>query len=180
MKKLFEYIKFSIFVTGVLMGVQIPGFIDQYGNNLDARVSESASSVAEFQGDADKYFNGDMDKLVKHYENKSDPVIVSGGESIGALVSRNNYLVGAQKKFNQSIYASYVHVFFNPVEQIRRDVWSNYTYKVVLNGSAIVIGILSGLVVCGAFELSIFLLFIIRYRRLTEKPKRTQKKHAPY
>ena len=175
MKKLLDYIRFAVFVAGVLIGVQIPDFVDQYGNSLNARVSESANSVSEFQDDADKYFNGDMNKLVEHYDNKSDPVIISGGESIGALVSRNQFLVAAQKRFSQSAYAAYLHVFVSPVEEIRNDVWNNHTYKVVLNVSAIFIGILFGFITSGLFELAILLLGLA-IQVFNRKPKTDVKK----
>jgi len=158
MKKLLDYIKLAVLLGGVLMGVQIPGLVDQYGSSLDSRVSESGNSIAEFQDDADKYYGGDINKLIAHYDNKSDPVIVSGGESIGALVSRNQYLAKAQREFHRSAYSAYIHVFISPVEEVRYDVWSNYTYKVILNGSAITIAIVSGLIALGLFELTFFLL----------------------
>ena len=117
MKKILDYLKLSVFVLGVLVGIQIPGFIDQYGKNLDARVSESGNSVSEFQDDADNYFGGDINRLIEYYSNNVDPVIISGGESIEAIFSRGQLLINAQQQFNQSVYGSYAHVFISPVEK---------------------------------------------------------------
>ena len=63
MTKILDYLKIAAVLVGVLVGVQFPAFIDQYGKNLDSRLSESSNSIAEFQDDADKYFDGDLKKL---------------------------------------------------------------------------------------------------------------------
>lgn len=158
MKKILDYLKLSVFVLGVLVGVQIPGFIDQYGKNLDARVSESGNSIGEFQDDADNYFGGDISRLIEYYSSNIDPVITSGGESIEAIFNRNQLLINAQQQFNQSVFSSYTHVLISPVEEIRNEVWTNYTYNIVLNGEAILLSISVALLALALFELTIFLL----------------------
>ena len=158
MNKIFDYLKLAVFVVGILVGVQVPGFVDQYGKNLEARVIESEMSISGFQDDADKYFAGDITQLIQHYSKKVDPVIVAGGENIEVLVLRNQALKKAQEVFNQSMYSAYIHVFIGPVEEIRHHAWSSYTYGVVLNGSAISIGIAVGLLSLAFFELMIFAL----------------------
>ena len=158
MKKVLDYLKLAVFVLGILVGVQVPGFIDQYGKNLAARVSESANSIGEFQYDADNYFGGDISRLIEYYSSNVDPVITSGGESIEAIFNRNQLLVNAQQQFNQSVFGSYTHVLISPVEEIRNEVWINYSYTIVLNGEAILLSITVALLALALFELTIFLL----------------------
>lgn len=171
MTKILNYLKIAIVLVGVLVGIQVPAFIDQYGKNLNSRLSESRNSISEFQDDADKYFDGDLNKLIAHYEGKKDPVIVSGGESIGALLSRNQNLLKAQAKYSESTYSAYTHVFIDPVKEIRADVWQNYTYSVVFNQAAIIAAVASGLGGLMFFELSIFLL-ILASKALNKSSKR--------
>lgn len=154
--KLFEYIKLVIFVGAILVGIQVPGFVDQYGKNLAAHVSESQHSIAAFQADADKYFAGDLNRLLKHYQQQVDPVIIAGGASIGSLVERNIQLMQALQAFNSSIYSPYRQVFLQPIQEIRAEVWQNYSYTVVLNGTSIVIGILVAVLLLALFEMSLF------------------------
>ena len=161
MTKILEYLKLVVFVTGVLVGIQVPGFIDQYGKNLSARVAESNQSLSQFQDDADKYFAGDLDKLIDYYSQKSDPVIVSGGESIESILSRNRYLTQALDAFNQSPAAAYIHVFMSPVIEIRQAVWENFSYGVMLDGTAIGVGILAGLIALIGLDLMLNLLRIL-------------------
>ncbi|NOU49718.1 DUF2937 family protein [Pseudoalteromonas sp. JBTF-M23] len=155
MAKIFDYLKLTVFVCALLIGVQVPGFVEQYKQNLNARVSESSQSLSAFQNDADKYFAGDINKLIKHYQTNKDPIILSGGDNINKLVTRNQQLINAQAAFNQSILSPYIHVFINPITEIRADVWHNYSYVVVLNEAAIVAGVVCGIVLLALFELFI-------------------------
>ena len=158
MNKLMEYCRLVLFVFGVLVGIQLPSFVGQYGQSLQARLLESNSSVAVFQDDADRYFGGDMNKLIDHYAKKKDPVINSGGESISALMSRNRYLEVALRDFNQSIYSQYLHVFVRPIIEVRDNVWQHYSFSVVLNMTAILFGLAAGLL--GSIVLDLFFVIV--------------------
>lgn len=161
MKKILDYLKITAVLVSVLVGVQVPAFVDQYGKNLHSRLLESNKSINEFKDDAEKFFNGDIQQLIAHYENKPDPVIAAGGESIGALFARNQYLAKALVEYKKSVYNAYLHVLLSPVDEIRTTVWSNYTYSVVLNKSAIIFGVCSGVASLMLFELTIFLFALI-------------------
>jgi len=175
MKKILDYMKLTVFVLGVLVSVQIPGFIDQYGKNLDARVSESGNSINEFQDDADNYFGGDLNRLIEYYNNNLDPIIISGGESIGAIFERNQLLINAQQMFSQSVYSSYIHVFISPVEEIRNDVWTNYTYNIILDGEAIFLSISIALMALALLELTVYFFKIVF--QMLHKPNKSMSKH---
>ena len=144
MHKIVDYLRLILFAGGVLLGVQVPEFVDQYGKNLRSHLLESSLSLQEFKGDAQRYFNGDLDKLIAHYQNKADPVIKDGGASISAIYSRNLHLKQAWATFSKSTYSAYSQVFFTPLADIKNEVWSNFTYAIVLNQSAIISGLCCG------------------------------------
>lgn len=171
MKKIMDYLKLAVLIFGVLIGVQIPGFVSQYGQNLDARVAESSKGLSQFQQDADQYFNGNLQQLLEHYDRNQDPVIVAGGQSIKALVLRNQMLTQAQSNFHQSLYSPYLQVFVSPIAEIRQDVWNHYEYKVILNAEAISIGVIFGLMVLALSELALFILFLL-LKTLFGKPNK--------
>lgn len=178
MSNILNYLKISVVIISILIGIQVPAFVDQYGKSLDSRLAESENSIAEFQDDADKYFDGDLDKLIKHYENKEDPVIVSGGESIETLVSRNKILVNAQVKYQESFYSSYIHVLFSPIKEIREDVWRNYTYSIVLNKVEIIASVISGVGTLMLIDLLIFLLSLLT--KVIKNPSKRDTEHTSY
>jgi len=145
-RRVSEYIRLVTFVAGVLVGIQLPGFVDQYGKALQAHQRESAASLREFQDDAERYFGGSLEKLAEYYRSSPDEVFNAGGLSIGALAQRNEALTRAVNRFYQSPYSPYLQTLLEPVDEIRRDVIDRYTYTVVLNGWAIGFGLLSGFV----------------------------------
>lgn len=156
MGKIFEYIKLIVFVTAILVGIQVPGFVDQYGKHLSARVAESNQNLAAFQRDANKFFAGDLNKLVAHYRKQQDPVFIDGGKSIEQIVLRNQLLTDALLAFKQNFYSPYIHVFLQPIYEIRQQVWQQYNYTVVLNGSSILVGIAIAILLLSLFELTVF------------------------
>ena len=158
MRKILDYLRLLLFTAGVLIGVQVPSFIDQYGKSLEAHLLESSLSLKEFQQDAQRYFGGNLDKLIAHYQNNPDPVIQDGGASIAAIYSRNQSLTQAWSTFSSSTYNAYTHVILKPLDDIKSEVWSRYTYNIVLNRSAIVSGLGCGFILSIIIDLSGLLL----------------------
>lgn len=169
MRKILDYLRLLLFTSGVLIGVQMPGFIDQYGKSLEAHLLESSISLNEFQEDAERYFNGSLDKLIAHYQNNKDPVIKDGGDSIAAIYNRNQTLTQAWKSFTASTYSAYTHVILKPLLDIKYEVWSNYTYNIILNPSAIISGLTCGFILSLLIELA-SLLIIGTIRQLFKRP----------
>ncbi len=144
MKKISEYFRLIVFVMAMLVGIQAPSFVDQYGKSLESHLRESNLSLAEFQDDADKFFSGDLLKLIEHYQNTDDQVFNSGGESIDALYQRNQILQSASQEFKQSLFSPYFVTLKNPIPDIRDEVRENYTYSIILNKIAILLGVVFG------------------------------------
>lgn len=172
MRRILDYLRLLLFTSGVLIGVQVPAFIDQYGKSLEAHLLESSMSLKEFQKDAEHYFDGSLDELIAHYQNNKDPVIKDGGASIAAIYNRNQALVLAWKSFTASTYSAYTHVILKPLLDIKNEVWNNYTYSIILNTSAIISGLTCGFTLALLIELS-SLLVIGAIRQLFQRPPST-------
>ncbi|MEH6579584.1 MAG: DUF2937 family protein [Amphritea sp.] len=161
MRKIIDYLRLILFMGGVLVGIQVPGFIDQYSKSLEAHSRESTLSLEEFQADANKYFNGDLEKLISHYQSNEDPVFNTGGDSIRAIYSRNLLLGKAVEEFQRTTYSAYIHVFLHPVTQIKNEVWESYSYNILLNESAIISGLSLGVILSAITDLLVLLLISI-------------------
>jgi len=158
MRKVLDYLRLILFTCGVLVGVQVPGFIDQYGNNLEAHLLESSLSLNEFNQDAQRYFDGSFDQLIAHYQSNLDPVIKDGGDSIAAIYNRNLELRQAWASFTTSTYSAYAHVILKPLPEIKNEVWHNYTFGITLKPSAIISGLTCGFSLALLIELSSLLV----------------------
>ncbi|WP_076538305.1 DUF2937 family protein [Shewanella sp. UCD-KL21] len=155
MKSVFDYLRLVLFVSGVLLGVQVPAFVDQYGQRLDAHTTEAQLSLAEFQRDADRFFGGDLNKLIEHYQASPDAVINAGGQSIQVLYDRYQLLSSALVQFNQTAYSSFEQVALAPLEDIRQEVWQQFSHTIMLDTRAIAIGLVLGLLFSMLCELTL-------------------------
>jgi len=115
-------------------------------------------SLKAFQKDAERYFDGSLDKLIAHYQNKEDPVIIDGADSIAAIYNRNRTLAQARKSFTASTYSAYKHVILKPLIDIKSEVWDNFTYDIILNPSAIISGLTCGFTLSLLIEISSLLI----------------------
>jgi len=164
MKVIFSYLRLILFLGGVLVGIQVPGFVDQYGKSLKSHFIESETNLNEFKDDAEKYFGGDMEKLIVHYKKDKDPVFTSGGESIDSIYQRNTELKVALADFNSGTISAYFQVFLTPVKDIKSEVWRDYTYSIRLDPSAISVGLVTGLLIAVLAEIFLRIVFVIIMR----------------
>jgi hypothetical protein len=158
MRRIIDYLRLLFFTGGVLVGVQVPAFIDQYGKTLEAHLLESSLNLKEFQKDAERYFDGNLDKLIAHYLNNEDPIVKDGGNSIAAIYTRNQTLTQVWKIFTASTYSAYAHVILNPLKDIENEVWRNYSYSIILNLSAVISGLTCGFILSLIIDISSLLV----------------------
>jgi len=156
MKKITEYFRLIIFVVAMLVGIQAPSFVDQYGKSLESHLRESNLSMQEFQKDADEYFNGDMVQLIGHYLSIKDRVVNSGGENIEDLYLRNMLLKSVSKEFKLNSYRPYIVIFKNMIPDILDEVRENYTFSIILDKIAILLGAIFGF-------LALFFLTLVNF-----------------
>ena len=141
------YLRLLLFFAAALVGVQVPGFVDQYGQSLEARYEESGRSLAAFQRDADRYFDGDMARLIAHYRESDDPVFQDGGGGIYALHERHRELDEALNAFRQGLPHAYWQALVAPAADVREQAWRSYSYVIKLSPTAIALGAGVGMLV---------------------------------
>ena len=147
MKVILSYLRLILFIGGVLAGIQLPSFVDQYGKRLEAHYLESMNGLRQFQVDARKYFDGDMQKLIAHYREHGDPVFQDGGNSIQSIYDRHLLLETAVAAFNKDLWHAYYQAFVAPVADIQGEVLASFSYSVKLDPGAILFGLSFGFVI---------------------------------
>jgi len=136
-----SYLRLTLFALGLLVGVQVPGFIQAYGNHVEARRLEAQQGLQGFQETAGRFFEGDLNALVEHYRASADPVIQSDARSVAALVGRARLLDREWRIMQGPWYARAWHVLISADQDLRRQVWSSYRFQVLLAPEAIAWGI---------------------------------------
>lgn len=160
MKFMFEYIRLILFAFGLLLGIQVPSFVDQYTKRVDAHLIEAQQSLSGFQQTADRYFSGSVEKLIAHYKVSDDPVFRNDADSIQSIYLRvqllSNELTQLQKN---SVVAAY-HSIFNHQKALMEETLAQYSYVILLSPGALLWGICLALVF--AMMIETMLRLIIR------------------
>jgi len=147
-----SYLRLTLFTFGLLVGVQVPGFIEAYAQHVEARRLEAQQGLQGFQETAQRFFNGDMQALVQHYRNSDDPVFQSDAQSVEQLVSRARMLEREWQAMQRPWYARAVHVLLGAERSLREQVWNSYRFQVLLAPEAIAWGLSCALLLAWLVE----------------------------
>ncbi|MDY7561212.1 DUF2937 family protein [Pseudomonas sp. 10B1] len=152
-----SYLRLVLFTAGLLMGVQIPGFISDYTKRVEAHLIEAQQGLKGYTDTAQHFFNGDLQALVAHYRASDDPVFRSDADSLNQLLMRNQALDQEWQAMQAPWYARAWHVATSANPDIRRETFKAYTYQVLLVPEVIAWGIVCALLLALVVE-SFFLL----------------------
>lgn len=148
-----EYLRLIIFAAGLLAGVQLPGFVDQYAQRVDAHYQEAKLNFAGFQQTADRHFGGDVEAMIRHHLASGDVVFQEDGDSIRQIWQRVQLLSRELAAVRQPFPQRAIHVLFTADDELMAETRLNYTYVVPLNQYAVISGILIGLLLALIIEL---------------------------
>lgn len=148
-----SYLRLALFAVGLLVGVQIPGFIDDYAKRVEAHRLESEESLRGFRETAQRFFNGDLAALVAHYRASTDDVMRSDADSVAHLVNRNLLLEGEWLAMQGPWYAQIVHLATDADPALLEETKAAYSYQVMLAPEAIAWGLGCGLLLAWLVEL---------------------------
>lgn len=154
MSKLLDYIRLSFFAGGLLLGVQIPAFVSDFGHALSAQLIEANNAVAPFESDAAQYFNNDLKTLIKHYENVDDGIVKKGASNIRTLYKRQQDLQTAVNRFAQS---KYIFTMISDMSDVKRQVWQRFEGQIILKKDSIIAAIVAAIFTAVFAELTGYL-----------------------
>lgn len=137
---LLSYLRLVLFAAGLLIGVQVPGFISDYAKRVEAHLIESQNSLRGFQGTAQQFFKGDLNALVAHYRASEDPVFRSDAESLSGLLHRQLALDKQYQAMQGPWYIRLLQVALAADPNIRKETWDGYSYQILLTPEAMIWG----------------------------------------
>lgn len=172
MKIIKDYLRLIVFSVGLLVGVQLPAVVDQYAKRVDAKLLESQQNLAGFQQTAERYFAGDIKKLVAHYLASDDVVFKQDANNIQFIVQRVALLAEELELLQQGALIGTFHVVFKHDDAIMRETLAQYTYVLILQPSALLWGITIALSLSILIELIFTALFSV-IRRMN-RPNKVQ------
>ncbi len=135
------YLRIVVFVCGLLAGVQLPGFMDQYQNRVDAHFREVEKNIAGFRNTADRYFQGNIEALITYYKDSNDKVFKGDAQSVDEIYRRWQMLRAEQKAITGPWYMAALHVVFFHNNELMEETLSHYSYAVLLTPEAVAWGV---------------------------------------
>jgi hypothetical protein len=131
------YIRLLTFACGLLVGIQVPSFMTQYEQRVDAHYLEVSNNISGFQATADLLFDGSLESLIDYYENSNDRVFEQDSGSIRNIYERYNLILSEQTALNAQWYESAYHIVFAANPELRGEAFDAYTYTVPLDVEAL-------------------------------------------
>ncbi len=156
-----NYLRLCVFFIAALVGLQVPGFKNDYGHALRSAYSEAQLNMVPFARDAQRFFDGSLQELLAHYQKSSDPVYAKGGENLALLLEREKELESALADFNLH---PYIHLVKSPILSISKQVYNNYTPQIQLDSEALISSVVFALVVSWTIE-ALFLMLLLTLSR---------------
>ena len=147
-----DYLRLILFCSGLLIGIQVPAVVNQYEKRIDAHLSEALQILAGFKQTADRYFNGNVDELVKHYESSDDPVFNNDARNIRFISERVAALEAEAKTLAQPALWRVLHVITTPDQQIIQQTMQQYSYMILIDPQALIWGVICGFLIATLLE----------------------------
>ncbi|MDP1633095.1 MAG: DUF2937 family protein, partial [Gallionellaceae bacterium] len=162
----------------LLAGLQVPNFVDQYQKRVDAHLREVSVNLQPFQEIANKYFGGDMNKLVALHRNSAEKPFQEEGVAIEKMVQRKLRFEADLAALKTSLPQKAWHVIMHGDQEILDEALGQYSYALPLNQDAIFFGAGAALAILLAVE-SLLALVRLAIRRLSrsngkQSPAQTQ------
>ena len=151
------YSRLTVFAVGILLGIQVPSFVEQYNQRIDAHFREVSTNISGFQDTADRLFDGDLEALIAYYAKSNDAVFESDAGSIRLIVSRYNRLLVERSALDNNTFAVAVHVMFGADQEFYQEAMRQYSYTVPLNSIAIQWGLAVAIFITLILDLTIFI-----------------------
>lgn len=166
---LYRYLLIIIACIALLLGLQVPNFVDQYQKRVDAHLREVTVNLQPFQDIAAKYFGGDMNKLIELHRNSGEKPFQEEGAAIEKMVQRKLRFEADLAALQVSLPMKALHVLLDGDREMIDEALGQYTYAVPLNQDALLFGGGVALVILLLVEL---LLALVRFvlRKLNKKP----------
>ena len=150
------YFRLAVFAVGILLGIQVPSFVAQYSQRIDAHYREVSINISGFQATADRLFDGDLGALIAYYADSNDEVFESDAASIRLIANRYARIRHERNALQNNGLAVAMHVMFAADQEFLDEALEQYAYTVPLNSIAIQWGIALAIFITLTLDLCIF------------------------
>lgn len=167
MRVLYRYLLILIACVAVLLGIQIPNFVDQYEKRLDAHFIEVEKNLRGYQEIADRYCDGSIPALIKRHEESKDGATKEEAEPIRRMYERYLRFKDEKRFLETGLAGKVAFIVMRGDRELINETYVSYSFMVPLNREAVLSGTLSA-----AFVLVVMELLVVAFSRLFRSPRR--------
>lgn len=173
---LYRYFIVVIACLALLLGLQVPNFVDQYQKRVDAHLREVIVNLQPFQDIAAKYFGGDINKLIELHRNSAEKPFQEEGAALEKMVQRKLRFEADLAALQVSLPMKAWHVLMHGEREMMDEALGQYSYAVPLQGDALAFGAVVAAVILLGVELLLALarLIIRKFSRKHPSPTPAQ------
>lgn len=148
-----RYLMIAVFGSGLLLGIQAPNFIDQYGHRIDAHFREVSENLRGFQEIADRFHGGDLRALVRHHRSNPDSTFRAEAEPIERMAARKARFAREKAALESAFPLRALHVLLRGDRETLDETYAGYSTTLRLDRLAVFSGLAAALAACLALEL---------------------------
>lgn len=162
---IYRYILIAVACASLLLGIQIPNFINQYEQRLDAHFMEVKNNLRGYQEIADRNFGGSMEALIGKHEQSPDTVFEQEAEPIRNIYRRYLRFLDEKSHLKTSFPGKALFVLVRGDRELFKETRANYSFSVPFNRPAVLTGSLCAAV--ALFLVELLRLALLRLLRRT-------------
>jgi hypothetical protein len=162
-----------IFTAALMLGVQLPNFVDQYVKRIEAHLKEAQIQYNEYLKIAQRFPEGTIERLIEKHEQSQDLTFRAEAEPLKNTVQRKNFYESEINALQGSFWSQTWHILSSPDQEIIKDTYYSYTANLPLNSDAAICGLTFGLLASLILE-----FFWSTFMRLFRRPKKRSKPKA--
>ncbi len=144
---IYRYVLIILACATILYGIQVPNFVIQYEQRLDAHYNEVQHNLSGFQKVADEQHGGSLEALIDKHRNSRDATFRSEADAIQSLKDRFDFFSNEKHAMQGSLLGKVMHLAGQGQSELIRDTFRQYSFSVPLNSSAIISGLVAVVIV---------------------------------
>lgn len=156
MGTLYRYFLIFAACGSLLLGIQIPNFVDQYEMRLDAHLSEVKNNLRGYQEIADRLYDGSITTLINKHEKSNDLAFKQEAQPIRNMLDRYKHFTQEQASLATGLAGKVVYLLAKGDRELINETSTNYSFNIPLNEAAVVSG----------FSFMVIVVFIVELLRL--------------
>lgn len=140
MSFLYRYLLIFIACVALLLGIQIPTFVDQFDKRLDAHYQEVQADLKGYREIAERDFNGSMEALIRRHKESTDMVFRDEAAPIEAMYLRFLHFSDQRAAMQTSLPRQVLYLIGHGDRDLIRETYAGYSFAVPLDSTAIYSG----------------------------------------